>query len=77
MSIAAKQKVTLALSDQALAIIGQHASERKRGEFVSACIEEWARQRQEPEGGILERIEAKLNRLEDLLASRDGKGSLA
>lgn len=77
MTPVAKQKVTLALSEQALTIIGQHASERKRGEFVSACIEEWARQRQEPEGGIMERIEAKLNRLEDLLSNRDGKGSLA
>ena len=70
MATMAKQKVTLALSEQALEILSQHASERKRGEFVSTCIEEWARRRREPEGGIMERIEAKLNRLEDLLASK-------
>lgn len=71
MTQGTKQKVTLALSEQALEIISQHASERKRGEFVSACIEEWARRQEEPSGGILERLEAKVDRLEALLI---GKG---
>ena len=65
-----RQKVTLALSEQALEIVDRHASERKRGEFVSTCIEEWDRRQREPDtkGGILERIEARLARIEQALA---------
>ena len=66
----AKEKVTLALSDEALAIVSEHGGERKRGEFVSACIVEWDKRREEVvvQGGILERIEARLARIETALA---------
>lgn len=62
----ARTKLTLALSDEALAIINESAaSERKRGELVSSIVEEWAqRQRPRSEGGVLERIEQSLERIE-------------
>lgn len=66
----AKGKITLALDAAALAIINQHSTERKRGEFVSACVLEWERRQHQPEGGILERIEARLEHIEGVIAPR-------
>lgn len=65
----AKQKVMLSISDEALTIIGEQGGERKRGEFVSMTVLEWAKRRgeQELQGGILERIEQRLARIEQRL----------
>jgi hypothetical protein len=66
----AKEKVTLALTAEALAIINQQTTERKRGDFVSACILDWERRQHQPDGGILERIEDRLIRIEGAVAPR-------
>ena len=66
----AKEKVTLALTADALAIILQRGGERKRGDFVSACILDWERRQRQPDGGILERIEDRLIRIEGAVAPR-------
>ena len=66
----AKEKVTLALDAVALAIIDTNGGGRKRGEFVSACILDWERRQRQPDGGILERIEDRLIRIEGAVAPR-------
>lgn len=67
-----KQKVTLTLSDEALEVIVAQASERKRGEWVSDCVLGW-KARQDAlaanAGGILERIDGRLARLESSVES--------
>ena len=65
----AKQKVMLSLSDEALAIIAEQGGERKKGDFVSKAVLEWAERQSEPAlpGGILERIESRLARIEQAL----------
>ena len=66
----AKEKVTLALTAEALAVINQQTTERKRGDFVFTCILDWGRRQRQPVGGILERIEARLERIEGVVAPR-------
>ena len=66
----AKEKVTLALTAEALAIINRQTTERKRGDFVSTCILDWERRQHQPDGGIMERIEDRLVRIEGAIAPR-------
>lgn len=65
------QKVQLTLSDEALQIIDANATERKRGEFVSTALMAYANGGASSESGILERIEARLARIEKLLMSKE------
>lgn len=67
------QKVQLTLSDEALKVIGAHATERKRGEFVSTILLDYARitgdisSLDNDADGILERIDRRLGRIEKQL----------
>ena len=69
-----RDKVTLALTESALSYINANATERKRGEFVSAVLEEYSRIMEgvgELGGdttGILERIDMRLARMEKQIA---------
>jgi hypothetical protein len=69
-----RDKVTLALTENALSYINANATERKRGEFVSAVLEEYSRIMEgvgELGGdttGILERIDMRLARMEKQIA---------
>ncbi len=69
-----KEKIMLALSDSAMNYVKANASERKRGEFVSQIIETYMEQQTAPQQptGILERIEARLDRIEAAMLA--GKG---
>mgnify|MGYP003377790503 FL=1 len=60
----------LSISDEALTIIGEQGGERKRGDFVSMTVLEWAKRQNEPAlpGGILERIEQRLAKIEQMIA---------
>ena len=62
------KKVGLMLSGEAVAILDANATERKRGEFVSERLIEWAEgQTPETEPGILESIAASVRRIEKRL----------
>lgn len=57
-------KVTLSLTSDAVNILAENATERKRGEFISDLLVGWGRQSKTAgEPGILERIEKKVDRL--------------
>lgn len=61
------KKVTLNLTDEARAIIEAQATPRKQGEFVSGIVVGWQAAQDDASattGGILERIEARLVRIE-------------
>ena len=59
------RKVVLTLSGEAIAILEANATERKRGEFVSNLLIEWAENRAGTgEPGILESIAASVRRIE-------------
>jgi len=59
------KKVGLMLSGEAVAILDANATERKRGEFVSNLLIEWAEgQIPDTEPGILESIAASVRRIE-------------
>lgn len=63
----------LALSDDALKVIAANATERKRGEFVSNVLVDYARLTSGvsalgDDDGILERIDSRLARLEKQMA---------
>ena len=63
------KKVGLMLSGEAIAILDANATERKRGEFVSNLLIEWAEgQTPDSEPGILESIAAGVRRIEKRLA---------
>lgn len=67
------QRVTLVLSDEAIEVIAANATERKRGEFVSSLLMDYARTTGDMNGvhaddGILERIDSRLTRLEKQMA---------
>lgn len=64
------QRTVLALTDEAITIIEANATERKRGEFVSNALVNYARGGASGEVGILERIETRLARIEKLLQSK-------
>ena len=71
----AKDKIMLALSDNALSYINTNATERKRGELVSKIIEEYSRIMagvgelgSDDTTGILERIDTRLARMEKQIA---------
>lgn len=70
----AKDKIMLALSDNALSYINTNATERKRGELVSKIIEEYSRimagvgELGGDDTGLLERIDNRLGRIEKQLA---------
>jgi len=74
------KKVQLTLTDDALAVIDANATERKRGEFVSNILVDYARitggisSLGNDEDGLLERIDSRLARIEKqmglLLADR-------
>lgn len=62
------KKVGLMLSGEAVAILDANATERKRGEFVSNLLVEWAKgQTPDTEPGILESIAASVRRIEKRL----------
>jgi hypothetical protein len=66
----ARDKIMLALSDEALQFLNASASKRKRGKFVSELLEHHARtvsEKVDGDAGIWERIEKQLIRLESLL----------
>lgn len=60
-------KVTLTFSDEALEALNSLASDRKRGEFVSKLVLHAHKRGGKPEDGILERIEQRLERIEQKL----------
>lgn len=63
------KKVGLMLSGEAVSILDANATERKRGEFVSNLLVEWAENRAgDNEPGILESIAAGVRRIEKRLA---------
>ncbi|MBX3015188.1 MAG: hypothetical protein KF832_26960 [Caldilineaceae bacterium] len=68
-----RDKITLALTDSALNYVNANASERKRGEFVSMVLEEYAQMMSSvselscDEAGLLERIDLRLTRIEKQL----------
>ena len=74
------QRVTLVIEDDAVAVIEANATERKRGEFVSNVLMDYARLTGgvsalgDDDDGILERIDSRLARIEKqmglLLAGR-------
>lgn len=67
------QKVQLTLSEDALQVIETNATERKRGEFVSSVLVDYARitggvsSLGDDDDGILERIDNRLARIEKQL----------
>ena len=69
-----KRRVSLQLDADAVERLNDLASERRKGEFVSALILQAATAPIAPPSGILERIEARLSRieatLEELVARR-------
>jgi hypothetical protein len=68
------KRVALVLSDTALAMIEQHAGDRTRGEWVSSVIETWQTARAVDGAGALERVEARLSRLEDAIRELARRG---
>ena len=68
-----RDKVTLALTESALSYINANATERKRGEFVSTVLEDYARimagvgELGNGDTGLLERIDSRLGRIEKQL----------
>ncbi|MCB9150186.1 MAG: hypothetical protein H6641_15630 [Caldilineaceae bacterium] len=60
-----KQKITLSLDVDALEILGNAASERKRGEFISELLRKWNFDKDHPpREGILEEVVKRLDRIE-------------
>lgn len=57
-------KVTLTFSDEALQALNSLATDRKRGEFVSKLVVQALKRGGRTEDGILERIEQRLERIE-------------
>lgn len=63
-----KRRTTLALTDEAAEILDANVTERKRGEAVSSALLQYFGE--QPRGdGLLERIEARLERIEKQLAA--------
>jgi hypothetical protein len=63
-----KPQITLTLTDEAMEILNKHASPRKRGEFVSKLLVEWAAGQDEADrSGILESMARRLERIEKIL----------
>ena len=73
------KKVQLTLTDEALTVIDAHATERKRGEFVSSVLIDYARitggisALGNDEDGLLERIDSRLARIEKQMGLLLGK----
>lgn len=65
------------LSDDAIEIINNAATERKRGDWLSAAVIEYSRIKSlvpdDEECGTLEQIAGRLGRVEQRLAALDGK----
>jgi hypothetical protein len=61
------KRVALVLSEEALAILDANAGERERGAWVSGVIVNHVQARQVADKGALERVEARLSRLEDAI----------
>lgn len=61
------KRTVLMLNDEAVAIIENNASERKKGEWASNAIIAYAKALATEDKGITERIEARLERIEALL----------
>ena len=66
----ATQRVVLALTEEAAQVIDGNATERKRGEFVSQVLVQYQEDRESAEKGLLERIEARLARIEAILLKK-------
>ncbi len=70
-----REKVTLALTDEALQILDTNATERKRGEFVSNVLVDYSRIMSgtsalgDEDKGLLERMDNRLARIEKQLAA--------
>jgi hypothetical protein len=64
-----RQKLLLSLTGDAVQALSANATERKRGELASKAILAYVQPQKAPVSGvgILERIEARLARLETLL----------
>lgn len=65
--MASNVKTVLALTPEAVAVIEANATERKRGEFVSRVLLAYGHETESAELGLLERIEARLARIEKML----------
>jgi hypothetical protein len=67
-------KVQFVISDEALTVINTHATERKRGEWLSNAVLEYDRivggvaGNSDDDAGLLERIDTRLGRIEKQLA---------
>lgn len=60
------KRVALVLTDEALGILDVYASERKRGEFISNLLVDYADRidrTMRNDIGVLERLEAKIDRI--------------
>lgn len=70
-------RVQYVLSDEAIEIINNAATERKRGDWLSAAVIEYSRIRglvpADDECGTLEQIAGRLGRVEQRLAALDSK----
>jgi|JI10StandDraft_1071094.scaffolds.fasta_scaffold3471426_1 hypothetical protein len=62
-------KVTLTFSDEALTALNALASDRKRGELVSKLVIQARRAGGVMQDGILERIEQRLQRIEEKIGA--------
>lgn len=66
-------KVQFVISDEALTVINSHATERKRGEWLSTAVIEYDRivggtvGKHDEDAGLLERIDTRLARIEKQL----------
>lgn len=69
-----KNRVGITLTDEATAIMNAHASERKRGEWVSGVITAYVNSvgmRDSSDLGTLERLEAKIDKVLLMLSKQD------
>lgn len=71
--MADKRRVAMVLTEEALAVLDRHSSERKRGAFVSMVLVEYdARQNETKRSGLLERMDRRLERIEKMLKESQG-----
>lgn len=65
-----RKKVMLSLSTEAIAVIAKNApSHKKKGEWVTQLVMDYA-QSEERQTDVLERIEQRLDKLEQLFSSQ-------
>ena len=65
-----RAKLNLSLTSEAIEIVTEAATERKRGEWVSNAIVSYAQSMQYDDKGALERMEAKIDKVLALLSKQ-------